>query len=150
MNGTDITRLLKNYNVYGYKGVWTIDTIPNLVSGEFIIYNLSAEKPGTHWAYLYCRDVDNELRHYEVFDSLGAKQSDINKILQKGDSVIYNSNRVQPKQSDKCGLFACYFAIILNENEDLDYFDISDIAFVSDKQKNDEQVLAFFSDNAEY
>ena len=75
MNGTDITRLLKNYNVYGYKGVWTIDTIPNLVSGEFIIYNLSAEKPGTHWAYLYCRDVDNELRHYEVFDSLGAKQS---------------------------------------------------------------------------
>ena len=150
MNGSEISKLLTRYNLYGYKGVWTINNIPTLLSGEFIIYNLSERKPGTHWAYLYCRDINNGQRQYEIFDSLGAKQTDIDKILRKGDSAIFNSNRFQPEESNKCGLFACYFAVILNENEDLDYFDVSDIAFCSDPIKNDQKVVAFFSDNAEY
>jgi len=151
MNGSDITRLLQKYNLYGFKGVWTINAIPSLSEGEFVIYNLSTSEPGTHWAYLTCRDDLNTSKHYEVFDSLGAKYSDI-KTLCGGQNcyVSYNLNRVQPKSSDKCGLYACFFAIIVSENHDLDYFDITQLAFSDNVEENDERVISFFMNGSDY
>jgi len=150
MNGDEITRLITQYKISGFKGVWTIKAIPELAPGDFVVYNLSENEPGTHWAYMFCREIVDGKTHYEVFDSLGASETDINKLIQENRYILYNSNRFQPLHSDKCGLFACYFAIILSENEDLDYFDIINVAFVSNVEENDQKVISFFLHHCEY
>ena len=151
MNGSDITRLLERYNLLGFKGVWTINAVPDLSEGEFAIYNLSEDEPGTHWAYICCRQELSSNKHFEVFDSLGAKYSDIKKLCSNVNSfVCYNVNRVQPKSSDKCGLYVCLFSIILSENEDLDYFDIMQLAFSDNFEENDRRVVSFFMNQTDY
>jgi len=147
MQGSEIEELLNGVHIPNFRGVFSVKNIPNLNEGEFVIFNLSAEPPGTHWAYLTLRSVDDGgCKHYEIMDSLGIDSGYIfQNLTQKNSFYIHNIQAVQPKVSNKCGLYCCYFAIIKSENEDYDFYDLMQYCFSRNIDKNDKRVMQFMS-----
>jgi len=148
MEGSTIENIITCYKVSHFRGICTISTIPNLEPGEFVIFNLSNTPPGTHWAYIFCREiVEENIRHLEIFDSLGVDETVYERYQNPGNYYIYNTDQLQPTGSKSCGLFCIYFAILQNENLDLDFFDILNLAFVEDRFTNEEKVKRFYDQN---
>jgi len=150
MEGSTIHKIINCYNVSYFRGICTIGTIPeDLGEGEFVIFNLSNSPPGTHWAYIFCREIieSTNVRHLEIFDSLGVDESVYEEYQIPGNYYIYNTDQLQPTGSKSCGLFCIYFAVLQYENLDLDFFDILNVAFVEDRFANEEKVIRFAEQN---
>jgi len=148
MQGSEIEILIEACQVPDFKGVYTVQSIPQLKEKEFVIFNLSAELPGTHWAYLILDSIDETGHcHYQLMDSLGAKSSFVKDNFNSINAAyVYNTFPVQPETSNKCGLYCVYFAIIKSENEDIDdFFELLSDSFSSDLNKNDEIVISFLT-----
>ena len=146
MQGSDIELLVNGFKIPNFRGVYTIQSIPDLNIHEFVIFNLSATPPGTHWVYLTLRSKDKYTgeSHFEIFDSLGCNVSYIEENLIKANSFyISNTYAVQPKTSNKCGLYCIYFAIMKSENEDYDFFDLMNVCFTVNLDENDSEVVKF-------
>jgi len=145
MQGSEIETLIHTYNIPNFRGICTVASIPQLEQDEFVIFNLSPNPPGSHWAYLTLRTIDeNKKRHYELIDSLGVQRENIVRYFPQDCYVIYNSSQLQPDDSKKCGLYCVYYAVLKWENENLDFYDLTRLAFTNNVKINDATVTDFF------
>ena len=148
MQGSEIERLVETYKIPDFRGVCTIASIPDLEEHQFVIFNLSPSPPGSHWAYLCLRAIDeNQKKHYELIDSLGVDEKTITSNFPADSFYIYNKTALQPTDSKKCGLYCVYYAALKAENEDLDFYDLTRLAFTKSVSINDARVTEFFTNH---
>lgn len=97
------------------KGVYASNTLPRFVTqypSAFIINTQPLPLPGEHWIAII---VHSPLRA-EFFDSLGHTPADYNQDIQNfldknSKRCYYKATRLQPRNSDLCGLYVLVFLI---------------------------------------
>ena len=108
--------------------------------GKFIIVNKIQpnQKIGHYLLIIQSDDI------VELFDSLGAKPSDINKIEKFGPTVQFNSKPVQGTDSTFCGQFCLFVAFNRLLDFDLTLSEVLSDLFSANLQDNDKLVQNFY------
>ena len=134
------------------KGVFASNTLPQCVTqypSAFIVNTQPLPMPGEHWVAIIMRSPSQA----EFFDSLGKSPADYNQDIQKFltlNSVQCNfkSIRLQPRNSDLCGLYVLVFLIArLCFKNSLNHVYA---LFSKDIQSNDDFVKRFMYDYSLY
>lgn len=154
MNSTQLLNVVKmdpclRRNV---KGVFASNTLPPIVTqypSAFIVNTQPLPLPGEHWVVI----IIQSLSQAEFFDSLGKSPADYNQDIQKflrKNSAQCNvkSIRLQPRNSDLCGLYVLVFLIArLCYKNSLNHVYA---LFSKDIQSNDDFVKHFMHDYSMY
>ena len=131
-----------------FLGVYSIDTCPKKVPlNHFLICNTDLSSgSGLHWFALF-RFSRQDI---ECFDSLGVNEHklEVLKLLNfKGVSnIIFNVTQVQANESASCGQFCLYFLFERLHNLDFSFHELMNELFVTDLNKNEEEVQKFIND----
>jgi hypothetical protein len=123
------------------KGVFPIDKLPtNIYPYKMLLMNTDpAFLPGKHWV---CMFIPNN-GPSEFFDSIGKNPYQYSKKIVDflGDTYLYNTVRLQPHNSDTCGLYCLYF--LYHRIRNFSFMDILS-SFKKDLEYNDEIVIDFY------
>ena len=86
-----------------------IKTIPTNKSSSQVINLHHSHQPGSHFV-AYVNKIDSPYIYY--FDSYGAPISNLikKKLRETGKKIIFNTNTIQNKKSNRCGGY-CYMFI---------------------------------------
>ena len=131
-----------------FLGVYSIDTCPKKIPlNHFLICNTDLSSgSGLHWFALF-RFSRQDI---ECFDSLGVNEHklEVLKLLNfKGVSnIIFNVTQVQANESASCGQFCLYFLFERLHNLDFSFHELMNELFVTDLNKNEEEVQKFIND----
>lgn len=109
MNNLEIETLLKDYPVT----VCCANELPATIKKRpqtFVVNTDTCDKSGTHWITFHF-PIDGPL---EFFDSAGNApevyhQRFLNVLLVNGPSFLYTTDRLQPAETNTCGLYCIYF-----------------------------------------
>lgn len=120
LRGSEISTLLQHYD--SFKGCFSATNVPHLSIGQCVIINTSAAPPGEHWWSL-CRFGPEE---FEAFDSAGVNLRRVRDSLQLDSEIIlhYNSERLMPFGSNKCGLYCVMYVAMRLDNLDCDLYNL--------------------------
>jgi hypothetical protein len=154
MNSTELLNMVKiDPCLRRYvKGVFASNTLPQTITqypSAFIVNTQPLPMPGEHWVAIIMRSPSQA----EFFDSLGKSPADYNQDIQKFltlNSVQCNfkSIRLQPRNSDLCGLYVLVFLIArLCFKNSLNHVYA---LFSKDIQSNDDFVKRFMYDYSVY
>ena len=129
MNTLQLEHVLKHdsYTSPILRGVYAIDTLPDLKTGCYIVNTDRACNPGQHWLALFI--TSDEI---EYFDSYGGQPLPFIKNKGKDRSWIYNPLMLQSPLTSVCGQYCLYYLlhrargislqVILNEfSSDVDW-----------------------------
>lgn len=115
-----------------YHGIFPVDLLPRYrptFSPCFIIVNLDqSDRPGSHWVLVFFPQKTSESKgRVFLFDSFGmdAEQQDMLSAF-LGKDYSYNRIKLQHQQSQSCGFFVLYVALLLSRgvapSSVVDYF----------------------------
>jgi len=139
MNNFEIEKLLRDYPVT----VCCANELPATIKKRprtFIVNTDTCDQSGTHWVtFHFPRDGP-----VEFFDSAGNAvevyhHRFMNVLLANGPSFLYTKNRLQPVQTNTCGLYAIYYTVRRYRNESME--DILKKISVTRLEDNDRQVV---------
>ena len=131
-----------------FLGVYSIDTCPKKIPlNHFLICNTDLSSgSGLHWFALF-RFSRQDI---ECFDSLGVNEHKLEVLKSlnfKGVSnIIFNVTQVQANESASCGQFCLYFLFERLHNLDFSFHELMNELFVTDLNKNEEEVQKFIND----
>lgn len=118
MNSIEINVLLSNLSTF--QGVYALDTLPNVLTGDIVFNHQSSNLMGSHWSCIRVRE-----NTVQYFDPLALPIPDIitqyitNQI--RDLSFLQYKQRVQSYSSDACGHHCIYFLLnnkpATNDNE---------------------------------
>lgn len=132
-----------------FLGVYSIDTCPKKIPlNHFLICNTDLSSgSGLHWFALF-RFSRQDI---ECFDSLGVNQDKLEVLKSLNfigvSNLIFNVTQVQANDSASCGQFCLYFLIERLHNLDFSFDELMNELFVSDLNKNEDEVQKFISEN---
>ena len=132
-----------------FLGIYSIDTCPKKIPlNHFLICNTDlASGSGLHWFTLF-RFSRQDI---ECFDSLGVNQDKLEVLKSLNfigvSNLIFNVTQVQANVSASCGQFCLYFLIERLHNLDFSFDELMNELFVSDLNKNEDEVQKFISEN---
>lgn len=109
MNGLELENLLKEYPVR----VCCADELPTTVRkrpGTFVANTDPCDRRGRHWVVFHFPKTGPP----EFFDSLGETPETYherfrNVLIANGPRYLYTPDRIQPDDSDTCGLYCIHF-----------------------------------------
>jgi hypothetical protein len=98
------------------KGVFASNTLPHIVMqypSVVIVNTQPLPMPGEHWVTI----IIHSPSHAEFFDILGKSPTDYNLDIQtflnkNSAQCIFKCRRLQPRNSDLCGLYVLVFLIL--------------------------------------
>jgi hypothetical protein len=118
MNSTELLNMVKmDPCLRRYvKGVYASNTLPQIVTqypSAFIVNTQPLPMSGEHWVTI----IIHSPSHAEFFDSLGKSPTDYNLDIQtflnkNSEQCNFKSIRLQPRNSDLCGLYVLVFLIL--------------------------------------
>lgn len=89
-----------------FRGVCSMDRLPQRKPGAYVINMDDHDEPGSHWVAVY---DDNGIVEY--MDSYGLPPLDTRCLLFLGSDYHYNSRVLQQQFSNACGFYCVYFLI---------------------------------------
>lgn len=136
MNGGKIRSFIENEPDLKqcFQGLHNFDKLPKLKNNSFVI----AFKDGGHWI------VYSKMEELELFNSLGSKAREIEKVL-PFEKIVFNKSRVQSDESELCGLFSLYYVTARINNMDMDFCDFLEHFFSTNLEENDTIVTNFYN-----
>lgn len=108
---------------------------------KYAVINRSrSTEQGSHWFLCY-RESNTR---YECFDSLGTTASFVQQnLLVVQSSCAFNTQRVQPLESDMCAAFCIYYISRRLADYECDFHEVMQICFSSDTAENEARVKEF-------
>lgn len=113
MDNYEIDNRLKHLKKY--KGCIVRDEVNKSLKNGYYVVNLgSYENGGTHWVALI---INTNKCFY--FDSFGMPPLEaVNNLKRRNRKVYYNSDQLQDKEADTCGLWAITFIRYMHKYDD--------------------------------
>ena len=136
---------LTNFEIQKYyqnepkcNGVYSINNLPKIKCGVYIINLDEDESIGTHWIALYVND-----NNVTYFDSFGVEHipNEIKKII-GNKNVVTNIYRRQGNDSIICWYFCIGFIDFMLKGKSL--LDYTNLLFPNDYEENDKIILKYF------
>ena len=127
-----------------FKGVCSFDQAHNLLNHpwDFCVLNVKESTHiGQHWFFFIQTDST-----FNIIDSIGANSAFIRKHFSFTKTIQFNLLPIQPRKSNKCGLYAAFFAITRISNPDLSLKQYLSAFFTSNLDQNEQTVIQFFRD----
>ena len=108
MNTSQLERILQTDVMTSdmYRGVYAMDTLPELQHGSYIINTDDADEPGEHWLAVF-----NDNGDVEYFDSFGRAPWYERLKLFLGTEYKYNATPLQLLFSNACGFYCVYYIL---------------------------------------
>lgn len=127
-----------------FHSVRAIDELPRtLPVRHFVIVNLSPRHhSGSHWLVILRSQKDT----IEIFNSLGFQNlAQIRPYLNFNfrTHLTYNNTAFQLSSSSSCGLYCIYYVVFRLLNLDMDFEEVLDEIFCSNKVENENKVAKF-------
>ena len=106
---------LRNFEIQKYyqnkprfNGVYSIDNLPKIKDGVYVINLDEYSDIGTHWVALYVQNNNNNVIY---FDSFGVEHipKEIKAFIDRSLSITTNIFRIQAYDSIMCGYFCIGF-----------------------------------------
>lgn len=139
MNTSDINRVLKSFDQFG--GTIPADAIRYVERNKFYVVNTDpAHLEGSHWVTLFTGTLP------EFYDSLGRSPSFYEnsfeaELINLGPNYLYNSSRIQGRDSESCGWFCIYY--IVHRISGNAFKDIVDSFDSTDWESNEDRLKRF-------
>ena len=149
MQGFELNNFLENYPILKphYLGIFAIDTLPKFIKlRQFLICNTdSSSGTGLHWFSL----LRNERNSVECYDSLGITTEKKEALLKhcnfRGiDSLEFNENMFQSRNSNSCGQFTLYYIVQRMHNLDMSFDEFLEEIFDPENQDINENKVRKF------
>ena len=110
MNTLQICSILRHCNLSLYRGVYASDTLPDDLTGLFVVNLDPRHEPGTHWISIY---ISADRRRGEYFDSFGMRPVDClsDYMLTHCSNYVYNRRQIQSYASKYCGYYCIVYCV---------------------------------------
>lgn len=141
MNGLELENLLKEYPVR----VCCADELPATIRKRprtFVANTDPCDRGGRHWVVFHFPETGHE----EFFDSLGETPDRYherfrNMLIANGPRYLYTPDRIQPEDSDTCGLYCIHF--VRARYRGISFEDILKDFSTRKLEENDRKVIEF-------
>ncbi len=143
MRGFEIVKILTCLpNIYcRLQALVCIDEIPLKIKKDYyIIVNRCKSTENNckigHWFVIYRKNSSC----LECFDSCGTNLAFLKSILPYKDTIVFNSERLQPNNSKTCGLYVIHYIHNRLLNKDLHFFDLLNFFFSKKLSLNEKRI----------
>ena len=115
MNSKELSDICKNDFLINkhFRGVYSIDNIPEPVPNSFFIINLSKQNEyGTHWTLLFMSRPDKKIIYFICSLNTNPKKYKLlySIILKTGYRLWTVDRQLQSNRTTSCGAFVIFFA----------------------------------------
>ena len=125
MNSDEIYTIAKYMKLENFLGVFAsdqLDMITDKSEGLLVFNTDTSDNIGQHWISMYLSK--KQLMYFDSLASEFYKSNFIRSLFVKlGKDVFINKVQTQTEQSDKCGVHALVFCLIMSKNGSVDRFE---------------------------